>query len=266
MYYERSSKLVSVIKKKILYYHGIPKIIFKTHKDTMVSKSMYHNCHHKWTELNPSYTMYWFNNEMCDHFMETMGDRIYKSYKSLRVGAYKADLWRACILYKNGGVYVDSYTEPFLSLTNIFRGCVKPDDTYKFICVKDKDFCGIHNGFIACTPNHPFIKQYINDMIENIENKYYGNTSLDITGPICLLNSINKTLNLLKKTYKPGWNNHKISFYLYELKTGLYKPVYKNKDVIMHKKYSLVEFLNQKLFNYNTTYIALWKNRQVYKL
>jgi mannosyltransferase OCH1-like enzyme len=266
IYCDNSFKLVSVIKTKMLYYNGIPKIIFRTHKNIMVSNSMYHHCHLKWVELNPSYTIYWFDNQMCDYFMKSMGERIYKSYNNIRPGAYKADLWRACVLYKYGGVYVDSYTEPFQSLTTIFKGCVKTDDSHKFISVKEKEFWGIHNGFIACTPNHPFMKQYINDMIENIENKYYGNTDLAITGPVCLLNSINKTLNLSRKIYKAGWNNYNISFYLYEYKAGLYQPVYKNKDIIMHKKYSLLDFIKQRLIQYNTTYTSMWTKKQVYKL
>jgi hypothetical protein len=110
------------------------------------------------------------------------------------------------------------------------------------------------------------MKQYINDMIENIENKYYGNTDLAITGPVCLLNSINKTLNLSRKIYKAGWNNYNISFYLYEYKAGLYQPVYKNKDIIMHKKYSLLDFIKQRLIQYNTTYTSMWTKKQVYKL
>ena len=52
---------------------------------------------------------------------------VLEAYDTLLPGAYKADLWRYCILYKMGGIYMDiKYT-----LSN---------NTYKLINLTDKEY------------------------------------------------------------------------------------------------------------------------------
>lgn len=182
------------VVKPFTKYKNIPNIIFRTHKTLSVPISMVENCHYKWVKLNPKHSIFWFSNSDCDNFMKNMGERIYKCYDSLIPGAYKCDLWRACILYKFGGVYVDSYAKPYVSIREMCKRTISKNKEHQFISVLDN--CGIHNGFIMCTPRHPFIKQYIKDMLCNIENKYYGKHDLDITGPKCLARSISKVLKV----------------------------------------------------------------------
>lgn len=256
---------IETIHKEISFHLGVPRVIYRTYSKLLVPTAMYTYCHSKWLDLNPNYSMVWFTDQMCDDFMFNMGKRIYKAYKSIRPGAYKADFWRACILYKNGGIYIDSYTEPFYSMALMLQGCWNRNSPHQFIAVNERGLWGIHNGFMISTPKHPFMKQYILDILSNIENKYYGNTDLDITGPKCLIRSINKVLGKTEEKYQTGWNNcGALSFYLFELRTGLYKPIYKNGTLVMNKKYSFIAFIRQKWINSHNTYTVLWKNRQVY--
>ena len=41
---------------------------------------------------------------------EKMGGDIYKAYCLLPIAVMKADLWRYCIIYENGGIYADTDT------------------------------------------------------------------------------------------------------------------------------------------------------------
>ena len=261
--------------------HGVPKIIHRTHNFTsdkrLVSSMMFELCNKRWIDLNPNYSMKWYSNQQCDTFMKSMDEKIYNSYIKLKPGAYKADLWRACILYEYGGVYVDSYTVPYISLSLMLSGCW--DNTtskHQFISAKDVDhvyqnkkkIAGIHNGFIICTPKHPFMEQYIKDMVKHIEDEYYGDHFLDITGPLCLIKSVNKANGEEEyKIPKKGWNREgKFNYYLFDYHLDLNQNIYKDKYIIMSKKYSLLSFLYEKICNRKRVYSYMWKRRDVYNL
>ena len=256
---------INHIKKTKLQNHvtkNIKKIIFRSHHKNEIPNSMFYNCHTKWIELNPEYSMLWFNDIQCENFMKKMGNKIFSSYKTLKPGAFKCDLWRACILYKYGGVYIDSYCSPYKSLEFMFSNCLE-NEKHKFISVRDKS--GIHNGFIMCTKKHPFLKQYILDIIENVEKKYYGKNSLDPTGPLCLLKSINKiNKNSIEKKPKLGLNLGIYNFYLFEHDGGLKQDIKKGKINLMRKKYSIISYFNQKFLNWNLCYGKMWNDRNIY--
>lgn len=238
---------------------NVPRVIYRTHNSLFVPKSMVEACHDEWLRLNPEHNLIWFDNLEQDKFMNTMDNRIVQAYKKIQPGAYKADLFRACLLFEKGGIYVDSYATPFEPLSVMLMNCWNNTGTDQFISVKDRGEWGVHNGFIVATPRHPFLRKYVNQMVEHIEQNYYGETDLDITGPRCLAKVVGGN--------KIGMNDRPngLSFYLFELKSGWYQPVYKQDRVIMHKKYSLVHYFAQKVLNYSTTYKAMWEEKRVYE-
>lgn len=261
LYTERLPREIGHISK---VRYGIPNIIHRTHAYRYVNRSMYKYCHQEWVRLNPEYKMRWYSNGDCYRYIHGLGDEIEDSYNTLVPGAYKADLWRLYILYEFGGIYVDSYAHPIKSLKWILRGCFNPESEHQFISVKDE--CGIHNGFIICTPKHPFIKQCILDILVNIRNKDYTDHDLAITGPIRLLRSVNKVLNLPDDNkVKDGWNKFGyLSFYLFSWGKHLYKPIVKNGEIILYKKYSIISLIYEKVIKRNKTYTKMWKDRNVF--
>lgn len=259
------TKTIINITKPIKRIYNVPLVIYRTCNSLTVPSIMYNYCVEKWTDLNPRYNILWFDNKSCKKFMKGMGNRIYRAYNKLKTGAYKADLWRACILFVYGGVYIDCYTTPFCSLSLMLTNCWNKNSPHQFISVKDIGKWGIHNGFMVCTAHHPFLRQYIADMVHNIEQNYYGKTDLDITGPRCLLKSINTVLEENRDYYDEGLNEYgELSFYLFRLGSGLYKPIYKKDTLILHKKYSFIHFIRQKWLNHGETYTSMWKGKRVY--
>ena len=81
-----------------------------------------------------------------DHYSDS--DRYINKFNTLQ-GAHKADLWRYCVLYKYGGVYMDiklNCINGFNLNTIIDEECY-PKDIFR-------KQCGIWQGFLICKPNN----------------------------------------------------------------------------------------------------------------
>lgn len=73
-----------------------------------------------WRKLNTDYTIDFSLDVDCIRFLDSQFNRtLSKLFLSIRRGMYKADLWRLCKLYVNGGVYADIDLVPFRSLSQI---------------------------------------------------------------------------------------------------------------------------------------------------
>ena len=248
--------------KKIYGSGGIPKIIFRTHDPLYVSLEMYKKCYKKWILYNPDFTHVCYTNRDMDKFIgKYYSGPVNDAYKKVRPGAYKADLWRLCILNKFGGIYIDAFATPYKSIISMLDKCMSGKT---FISVLDCNDAGggIHNGVIISVPNHPFLIQAINDIVYNIENNYYGESSLAVTGPLALSKSIKKVSNITKHTY--GWNNKNgnYPYYLYKLFWGPYQNVYKGGIKILSKYFSFLVYLYRKMNKKSYTY--MWENRKIY--
>ena len=197
------------------YNSLIPQVIYQTFEKYEIPKHMF-NAIQSWKDINPEYEHYYFSDDDRINFIEKYFDNnVLQAYLSIIPGAFKADLWRCCILYIKGGVYVDA---DMICLKPLKHCLVSNYDFYS--CRDDpmsKSF--IANGFIASIPNHPFLKQQIDSMVDNINSRkklYY----LDITGPGLLGKSINKICNReLETAFTLGENNiNNYTFYLYKHK------------------------------------------------
>ena len=131
---------------------------------------------------NPSFRYHLYDDEDCKKFIkEEFGLKIYEAYENLIPGAYKADLWRYCILFKKGGIYIDIKFH-----TNNFNLLELTDKNYY---VKDRDGrwengkIGIYNGFIVSKPKNLILIECIGKIVNNIQNNYFGINALYPTGP-----------------------------------------------------------------------------------
>jgi mannosyltransferase OCH1-like enzyme len=131
-------------------------------------------------EQNPEFTYYLYDNKMCRDFIEKHFDKsVLYSYDKLNPGAYQADLFRYCVLYIYGGIYLD-----------IKYKCI---NNFKLIYLTDKEYFvrdrissnikGIYQALLVCYPNNSILLKCINSIVENVKNNYYGPSALSITGP-----------------------------------------------------------------------------------
>ena len=107
----------------------------KQHYNTVIPLNIYQTWHTKdlpkfmkktvdnIIKNNPAFKHYLFDDNDCRNFIKDNFDvTVLNAFDSLIPGAYKADLWRYCVLYKNGGIYLDIKYEPvngfkFINLT-----------------------------------------------------------------------------------------------------------------------------------------------------
>lgn len=160
----------------------IPKLIHQTY-ETRVIPVKISACISAWTSSNPDYTYKYYTGEDCRDFLATHFDSsVLQAYDSLYPGAFKADLWRCCVLYVYGGVYIDAKLFPADSLSKI----ISPDADLLLVLdypLESRKNHDIYNAFMASTPQHPFMLDIITTIVSNVQKRHKAH-KLDITGPM----------------------------------------------------------------------------------
>jgi mannosyltransferase OCH1-like enzyme len=190
--------------------HNKPYTYFKQNYNSVIPLDIYQTWHTKdlppkmkeRVELlkaqNPRFNHHLFDDNDCREFIKThFKPDVLDAYDRLIPGAYKADLWRYCILYKEGGIYLDIKYSPY--------------NEFKFINLTENEGFvldlpsggGIYNALMVCLPGNEILLKAINQIVENVEKKYYGISCLEPTGPMLLEKYFSSTYkNSLKLKHK----------------------------------------------------------------
>ena len=267
IYYIRPILIKNTIPRITTRKKNIEKVrVFRTWKSREMNQKMIERCHKRWLDLNTNIRMEWFDDDDCIAFMKTQSSQIYDAYVTLKPTAFKADLFRLCILYENGGMYVDAQTMPYASIREMLRDCYSDKQKHTFVSILDPKAsrAGIHNGFIFCTPKHPFIKQAIKNIVRNVREQNYTDHVLGVSGPLCLKRAINNVLNRhLDSDFSDGFNDFgDLSLYLYKLNWGPSQYVYKGDKLIMCKKHCFLTTFLAKMKK--SAYERLWRNKNIF--
>lgn len=68
----------------------------------------------------PGYEVRFFDDDDCERYLREHFDRrLLARYLGLKKGAHRADLWRYCVLWREGGLYLDIKTELIRPLADI---------------------------------------------------------------------------------------------------------------------------------------------------
>ena len=205
--YKLVLKNITQNKKKVLFninldtplkINMIPKIIFQCYKSKdKVPKYVFNNI----KSLNPEYKYNFYDDKMCIDFLKkNYGLGVANKFISCKKGAHKADLWRYCVLYKFGGVYIDIDVNLTEKIDNILDDninlCVPV--TYNWFYSKF-GVNNIFNAIIMCSPRNEIIYQCIKKFMEtpNKEMEYDYHIHLKNFDKI-----LEKYLNV--KKIKPG--------------------------------------------------------------
>jgi mannosyltransferase OCH1-like enzyme len=104
-------------------------------------------------------------------------ERIFNAFSLLTDGAAQADLWRMIVLYNEGGVYMDIDA----CLIRPLSSAIAPEDEAVYLWIdKNNEFT---NYFIASAPKNPVLKNVIDHIVLNIENRHTSEGVYGMTGP-----------------------------------------------------------------------------------
>jgi len=195
---------------------------------------------------NPEFNHHLFDDNDCREFIKQhFRLDVLEAYDSLIPGAYKADLWRLCILFIRGGIYIDIK----LVCANGFKLI---ELTEKNHFVKDRPANSIFNSLIVCEKGNIFLFTAIRNIVLNVKKKFYGLCPLCPTGPM-LLGKIGIRNNF--KGINIDLNHYKGGGYI----------TYKNRFIISTE---YPEYNNERTNTYNSIntkrYDKLWDERAVY--
>ena len=152
----------------------------------------------------PDYNLQIYDdNEIIQFFKDHYDDseRYINSFNELQ-GAHKADLWRYCVLYHYGGVYLDVKTELIKPLNEIFV-----DDNILYTCLSHEDG-KIHQGIMSTPPKNPIFLELIEHVL-NIGKEYDFNAFI-----IYFNDKINEYCNGIKLGLNKNLKND-IDIYLF---------------------------------------------------
>ena len=161
----------------------VPKIIHQTWFEP-ITKEKYPNFSRfieSWKKSGWEYNFY--DDESAREFLSThFPPEVGEAYDSIIPGAFKADLFRYCVLLIRGGVYADVDVLIETNLDDAIAndiGFMTPIDE-PGVDVEHRS-C-LWNGFIATAPGHPFLARTIEIVVNNIRNRF---TSVDYDDMLC---------------------------------------------------------------------------------
>jgi len=177
-----------------LAQHAFPKKIFQTWDDCTVPVGMF-DAMQSWIQHNPDWGYHLFDDDDIRLFIQAhFSSDVVSAYDQLVPGAYRADLWRYCVLYIHGGVYADAKLICHQSLQDVLPAAVD------FITVRDvvrkrREFPGyLWQAFMVAKPGLALFKIAIDRIVQYVEAGYYGCDPLSITGPGLLGKALNVSL------------------------------------------------------------------------
>ena len=163
----------------------IPFKIWQTWKTKDLPEKM-KECVDKLKNEHPNFEHNLFDDNDCYEFIKKYFPiEVLLAYDALIPGAYKADLWRLCVLYIHGGVYMDIKLQ-FCEGYNLNRFMNKEYFANAGYLEHNEKRIGIYNAFMICKKNNPILLKSIINIVYNVTIKYYGRTPYSITGPLLI--------------------------------------------------------------------------------
>ena len=148
---------------------------------------------------NLEFNHYLYDDNDCREFIKNNYDKnVLDAFDTLVPGAYKADLWRCCVLYKKGGMYLDIK----FNCINGFKLIALSEKEY---FVRDKSNNGVYNAFMVCKAGNSILYKIIREIVHNTQIKFYGKNATHPTGPYLFKKFIDQEtidqLELFNSTY-----------------------------------------------------------------
>lgn len=204
------------------------------------------------TAQNPTFERHHVGDEEAAQFIsENCGSEALEAYNCFAPPAYRADLFRFCALYSQGGVYLDADIMPFVPLEKIYSPCSVATVGHDFPWSNKK---GKQMKILASAPKAPIFQCAIETIVNNVKARYYPETELELTGP-----------QMLHKCYEAHSENVAITYHDTRNAEWPYTGMRANHDILafeipMSEKHFVLEGGKDA-----SDYTDLFKQHKVYK-
>jgi len=193
---ERSARTISSNMFDDLANAGLPPKMYECIRNNLLLNRVGDDCIH-----------YLFHDAACSEFIaREYPPDVLMAYDRLIPTAFKADLWRYCVLYKYGGVYLDAKlnwqkggasdgtnTYTLRSIVNRFFGSGRGGGggggvrAGGDVFVLERDGVGlwplgrfgVHNAFMIVKPKNPILLECIYRIVSAAKNQLYARGGLD---------------------------------------------------------------------------------------
>ena len=143
-------------------------------------------------QQQPGWQYHFFDDAACRRFVQQhLEPAVYEAYTRLTPGAARADLWRYCVLWVHGGVYVDADCSCLVSLDEWVG-----EETELLVPVDHEHEPVLHlfQAVLACTPGHPVMRRAIDAVVRHVQTGQHRHNIFDLSGPTCLGRCLNVEL------------------------------------------------------------------------
>ena len=210
-------------------------------------------------ENNPEIEFHLYDEKESRLFIKNNFDSdVLDAYDRLSPSSYKSDLWRYCILYKKGGIYLDIKYNT-INHFKLIELCNKEHFVYDHTNNDDnksfwnKNEHGLYTALIVSKPGNKILRQCIHKITENTENFYYGKNALYPTGPGLLGQCFFSNQLNINKIKEVELFHHSDSNAI----------VYKNTKILdVYEQYRR----EQSTYQNNLHYSVLWNQRCIYNM
>ena len=186
---------------------SIPRIIHQTAQDWKSLNEDFKNNIKDLREKNPNWNYKFYDKSDRVQYIENNFPDLLTFYKAInpKFGAAQADFFRYCVLYNEGGVYLDIKSNVNRSLDDI----INKEDEFVWQSGASRDWkmrnyegirYEIMQWFICTKAKHPFLWNVLEAIQEEMQKeKYLGNSTrvsvLDLTGPDIYSKTIYKLMD-----------------------------------------------------------------------
>lgn len=201
----------------------------------------------RWKALNPDYNIEFSLDKQCYDFIKThFNQHVAELFTRIPQGMHKADLWRLCKLYINGGVYSDIDIVPYLKLNTL-------DKNITFYSCLSIYSSAVFQAFIASfsNPKNPLLLIFL---ISFLINEPYKIKNPDYGPCIDMMNALKYNLNTdticADKIYDIDQVKIKINIGSSGSNNKFVNLYYFPHDIVYHIK---INEKTDKLFDFNIT-------------
>lgn len=172
----------------------ISRAIFQTWKSYDAAGFHHYQAVMSFIQANPEYDYYIFDDSAALSFMRRFYPDHVHIYQQILPGAMKADIWRLAVIYKYGGVYLDSDSHSVTPL----REVIWPNASVVTGIGASNDF---HQWALLYTPRHVLIKAALKVALQRTKALYHSRVAGHVsktTGPAAFHSAVSEVLSFAK--------------------------------------------------------------------